>query len=203
LTERVSIVKIFVPGNLQIRRRFSYYILASGGDRGGMATKPIVYIESTVPSFYVEEREEPDMVARRQWTREWWDNHRAFYDLVISEAVLDELERGDYPNKNDALALVEPILLLPIDREIAEIVEAYIWHQVMPRDPVNNFFRCPIFIGIKCPLFNGFSENSLEKCRRIWYKILSHGRIWGSYGQNSKESHGFLLRRMEEAARIV
>ena len=49
------------------------------------------YIETTIPSFYHEVRSEPHRVARRQWTREWWDNRRQGYEVVTSEAVLDEL----------------------------------------------------------------------------------------------------------------
>jgi hypothetical protein len=44
----------------------------------------------------------PDMIARRDWTRDWWDNHRRGYLLVTSEAVLDELTRGDCPSKEKA-----------------------------------------------------------------------------------------------------
>lgn len=29
-----------------------------------------VYIETTIPSFYYEVRTEPDVVARRMWTRQ-------------------------------------------------------------------------------------------------------------------------------------
>ena len=36
--------------------------------------KPKVYIETSIPSFYHEVRSEPSMVARRDWTRQWWDN---------------------------------------------------------------------------------------------------------------------------------
>ena len=35
--------------------------------------KPRVYIETTIPSFYHETRTEPEIVVRRKWTREWWD----------------------------------------------------------------------------------------------------------------------------------
>ena len=34
-----------------------------------------VYIETSVPSFYYEIRKEPKMVARRNWTRERWNEH--------------------------------------------------------------------------------------------------------------------------------
>ena len=56
---------------------------------------------------YHEVRAEPEMLARRAWTREWWDDRRCDFDLVTSEAVIDELENEDFPQKNDALALIE------------------------------------------------------------------------------------------------
>ena len=34
-----------------------------------------VYIETSVPSFYYEIRKEPKMVARKNWTRERWNEH--------------------------------------------------------------------------------------------------------------------------------
>ena len=49
--------------------------------------KPSVYIEMTVPSFYHEVCTEPERIARRDWTREWWDKHRCRYDVFTSEAV--------------------------------------------------------------------------------------------------------------------
>jgi hypothetical protein len=49
--------------------------------------KPKVYIETSIPSFYYEARTEPDMVARRDWTREWWSYASDNYVLVTSLAV--------------------------------------------------------------------------------------------------------------------
>ena len=63
-----------------------------------------VYIETTIPSFYHETRTEPDMVARREWTCDWWDNHRVNYNLYSSEAVIEELEKGSFPIKEKALS---------------------------------------------------------------------------------------------------
>ena len=41
---------------------------------GGVADKPLpmskLYIETTIPSFYYNQRTEPEMVARCNWTRQ-------------------------------------------------------------------------------------------------------------------------------------
>ena len=120
--------------------------------------KSHVYIETTIPSFYHEVRTEPEMVARRQWTRDWWDNHRSAYELVTSEAVIDELEKGSFPNKDDALALIEGLPLLEIDEAVGEIVTAYISHHVMPASPagdalhlaLTSFHRCDFLLTWNC-----------------------------------------------------
>jgi len=126
-----------------------------------------VYIETTIPSFYVETRGEPIMVPRRQWTREWWDTHRDIYDAVTSEAVLDELERGDYPNKVDAIALVESVALLPIDPQIASIVEDYIRHRVMPRDPVGDALHLALASYHACDFLLTWNCNHLANANKF------------------------------------
>ncbi|MGH8057238.1 MAG: type II toxin-antitoxin system VapC family toxin [Candidatus Entotheonellia bacterium] len=97
-----------------------------------------VYIETSIPSFYYETRSTPDMVARREWTREWWDRLRHHYDLVTSAAVIEELRRGDYPSKDLALALIASLPLLPTASAIDAIVETYLAHYVMPRHPLGD-----------------------------------------------------------------
>jgi len=132
-----------------------------------MAMKPIVYIETTIPSFYVETRQEPDMVARRQWTRQWWDFHRTFYDVVTSEAVLDELGQGDYPNRDEALAIVQSIPLLSIEPEIVEIIQAYIRHQVMPRDPIGDALHLAVASYHKCDFLLTWNCNHLANANKF------------------------------------
>lgn len=120
--------------------------------------KPKVYIETTVPSFYHEMRPEPEMVARRQWTREWWDAHRERYLLVTSVAVIEELATGSHPRKDDCLALVSELPLLPIGDAIAEIVDTYIQHHVMPANPrgdalhlaLASYHRCQFVLTWNC-----------------------------------------------------
>jgi hypothetical protein len=109
-----------------------------------------VYIETTIPSFYHEVRKEPEMVARREWTRDWWDHHRSHFDLVTSEAVIEELESGSFPQKSDALDLIQNLPLLDIDEAIADIVDAYIRHTVMPADPTGDALHLALASFHKC-----------------------------------------------------
>ena len=112
--------------------------------------KPRVYVETTIPSFYHEARPEPDMVARRQWTRDWWEQTGGGYSLVTSVAVLDELDGGDFPNKEQALELMNELPLVPVEPAIVEIVQSYIRHQLMPRDPVGDALHLALASYHKC-----------------------------------------------------
>ena len=104
-----------------------------------------VYIETTIPSFYFEVRGEPEAVARRTWTREWWDERgKHDFDLVTSQAGIDELSRGNFPGRDDALQLMQDLELLPIVREIEEIVEVYLSHYLMPKDAVGDALHLAI-----------------------------------------------------------
>ena len=56
-----------------------------------------VYIETTIPSFYLETRQDPRSIAWRDATRDWWDNHRGRYEIVTSSLVLRELRQAPAP----------------------------------------------------------------------------------------------------------
>ncbi len=112
--------------------------------------RPKVYIETSIPSFYYEVRLEPDMVARKQWTRQWWDNLSKNYSLVTSVAVLDELSSGNYPNREKVVELVSDLSLVPVEPAIAEIVKAYVRHKVMPDDPVGDALHLALASYHKC-----------------------------------------------------
>ncbi len=135
--------------------------------------KKKVYIETTIPSFYYEIRKEAEMVARRNWSREWWDNYRNNYVIVTSEPVLDELSRGDYPNKDDTISLLENIQLLSVEEEIIEIVETYIKYKVMPNDPIGealhlalaSYYKCDFLLTWNCDHLA--NANKFNHIRRI------------------------------------
>ena len=93
-----------------------------------------VYIETSIPSFYHETRQEPEMVARRHWTRRWWDECASLYDLVTSEGVIAELQEGDYDTQTAAVALVADLPRLEVVDEIADVIDVYLANHLMPRE---------------------------------------------------------------------
>lgn len=97
-----------------------------------------VHIETTISSFYFETRSEPEMTARREWTRRWWDDAGNSYELVTSKAVIEELSLDEFPAREDCLKLVDHIPVLQIEPAITEIVQNYLTLQVMPRSPVGD-----------------------------------------------------------------
>jgi len=132
-----------------------------------------VYIETTIPSFYFEARSEPDILARREWTRKWWQDANARFELVTSVAVLEELTRGDFPARQECLKLVEDLPLVPIEPAVAEIIEIYIARKVMPRDPVGDalhlaiasYHRCDFLLTWNCRHLA--NANKFEHIRRV------------------------------------
>ena len=133
-----------------------------------------IYIETTIPSFYYEVRTEPEMVARRNWTRRWLDAAKAGSDeLVTSLAVEAELEAGDFPGKADALALIADLPLIDLNESVAEAVDAYISHMVMPNDPTGDalhlaaasFHRCDFLVTWNCR--NIANANKFAHIRRV------------------------------------
>jgi predicted nucleic acid-binding protein len=95
--------------------------------------KPSVYIETTIPSYYHDDRQE--LARDIQRTREWWDEERGEYECYISAIVLAELDQGDYESKSRCLQLVEDIPILEVTSEVEEIAEVYRASKVMPREP--------------------------------------------------------------------
>jgi len=129
--------------------------------------KRVVYIETTIPSFYQEVRTEPEMIARRNWTREWWNNQREHYQLVSSIAVIEELERGDYPNKEKILNLVADIPLLSINTEIHDIVETYIKRKLMPADILGDALHLAIASFHGCDFLLTWNCNHLANANKF------------------------------------
>lgn len=98
--------------------------------------KEKVYLDSTVPSYYFDRRE--SLNAFIDATKKWWSEMADHYELYISDAVLQELNSGNYPHKRDIIELVSTIPLLPLTSDIEQVVEFYIANYVMPKSLVGD-----------------------------------------------------------------
>jgi len=100
-----------------------------------------VYIETTIPGAYFDERD--DVVSRfqRHQTRLWWTTCRPEYEVYASEAVLAELRQGVLPRQDEALSLLDGVQILPVAEEIRGVARAYVEHLVMPAGQMGDSFH--------------------------------------------------------------
>ena len=113
------------------------------------------------------------MVARSNWTRDWWASAILRDELVIGPPVIAELERGDFPRQSESLALVNRLPLLEITEAVLEIVEAYLAHKLMPADPAGDalhlalasFHSCDFLVTWNCKHLA--NANKFGQIRRV------------------------------------
>jgi len=126
-----------------------------------------VYLETSIPSFYYEMRQEPEMVAYRQWTRERWDKHSRKYQLVTGDPVIEELKAGDYPNQKEVLSLMKDIPLVPVELDIVEIVQTYVSHKLMPKDPRGDALHLALASYHKCDFLLTWNCNHIANANKF------------------------------------
>ncbi len=91
-----------------------------------------VYVETTVFSALVSEREDVASIYRRDTTRQWWSLQARLYELRTSEAVLSELRAGNYPRQQEAIDLADSLDSIEITDEALAVAELYVRHRLMP-----------------------------------------------------------------------
>lgn len=93
--------------------------------------KKSVYLDTTIFSYYVDEREALGVHIKR--TKDWWNNERRFYDLYISNFVTEELKAKSFPNQVGAIKLTKGVQVLEPIGQIDKIVEIYLKNKLMPQ----------------------------------------------------------------------
>ena len=136
-----------------------------------------IYIETTIPSFYYEVRTDATMVARRQWTREWFDRSILFDEIVTSAAVLDELERGTFPGRADAILLIQKITPLQITEDIRQIVREYIDRKLMPADPSGDALHLAIASFYGCEFLATWNCKHLANANKFGAIARGNGKL--------------------------
>jgi hypothetical protein len=80
--------------------------------------KATVYLETTIFGYLAMRVSGVlRIAANRQTTREWWDNRRESFKLVVSRFVVDECSDGDLLAAQERLAYLQGIPLLNIADE--------------------------------------------------------------------------------------
>jgi len=92
--------------------------------------QPTVYIDTTIPSYYTDQRESLSLHIQR--TRTWWQEERHAYQVYCSDFVELELSESVFVGQAEALTLIAEIPRLAINSEIEQIVEVYLANYLMP-----------------------------------------------------------------------
>ena len=93
-----------------------------------------VYVETTIPSLLVAHPSRDLITAARQIiTAEWWSTARERFELVISEAVLDEIGAGDPVMAQQRLEAVQGLTVLSLNEEVRTLARHYQEHLGLPQ----------------------------------------------------------------------
>jgi predicted nucleic acid-binding protein len=134
----------------------------------------LIYVETTIPSFYSERRAGIDIEARRNWTREWWDKPRLDQRLVTSAVVFEELGKiPDAARRDESIELVRRLEELDYTAEVAEIAAVYLQHKLMPAEAIGDadhlalasFYNCDMLVTWNCKHLT--NANKLGHIRRV------------------------------------
>ncbi len=92
-----------------------------------------VYVETSILS-YLTARPARDLLAaaRQQMTREWWDSHRARFEVYVSPLVDQEARRGDADAARRRVEALGNLAMLEIVEEAYELAAALIAEGALP-----------------------------------------------------------------------
>ena len=113
----------------------------------------------------------------KDWTREWWAGPRMLCDCGTSVAVVEELETGDHPEKEQKLDLLEQALLLEINDEIREIAQVYIDNYLMPKDVAGDALHVAVASYYKMDYLLTWNCTHLANARKKQHLRRINGRL--------------------------
>lgn len=94
--------------------------------------KPKAYVETTVISYLAASPSRDIVVAaHQQLTHEWWERRDRF-ELVVSQAVVDELSRGDAAVAARRLAFLAQIPVLDLGDNVNEFARKLLRSHAVP-----------------------------------------------------------------------
>jgi len=124
--------------------------------------KAKVYIETSVIS-YLTSRPSQDIViaGHQQTTRDWWDTHRAQFDVVASQLVVQEASAGDPQAAQQRLAVLAELELLAVSAEAMALAQALVDGGPLPSQAAEDALHIAIAVT------NGIDYLVTWNCRHL------------------------------------
>ncbi|HEU0302290.1 MAG TPA: PIN domain-containing protein [Longimicrobium sp.] len=91
-----------------------------------------MYVETTIPNFYYDQRTDDAVVTRRRLTREWWGDAHERYELLTGAPVLSELLAGIGKRVSLRISLLSGLPLLLPDTAALNAMDVYVRNKLMP-----------------------------------------------------------------------
>jgi hypothetical protein len=95
------------------------------------APRPRVYLDSTIPSVYCDDRE--GNRHETEITRRWWREESHNYEIWISPATQAEVDDGNHPHKKEIQTFCDGLNLMSPNPAVDSLAQLYIEHLVMPK----------------------------------------------------------------------
>ncbi|MCG3132906.1 MAG: hypothetical protein FLDDKLPJ_03787 [Phycisphaerae bacterium] len=94
--------------------------------------KPTLYLDSSVPSYWLPQNADAIVHARHLTTRRWWKEELPRFTAYISQVVIEELKGGDRNRAAERLEIVRDLPLLDVDQEVESAARYYVDQMAMP-----------------------------------------------------------------------
>ncbi len=98
----------------------------------GKIIKKSVYLDTTIPSYYFDDRIE--LAFQTRITKKWFEEESGNYQISLSDITIGELNEGEFPNKTEIIKFASQFELLSANSQINSIAELYIQNQLMPKE---------------------------------------------------------------------
>ena len=95
--------------------------------------KPRLYLETTIPSYLTAWPSRDPYVAKQQLiTKEWWSDRREYFEIFVSDFVLEEAAEGDPDAASERLKVLEGFVSLETNKLVLELASLLIGPGLLP-----------------------------------------------------------------------
>jgi hypothetical protein len=124
--------------------------------------KPLVYLETSLVS-YITARPSRDLIvaAHQNITLDWWETQRQYFELFISQMVIDEAKLGNPEAAAKRLKILEGITHLDISEEVDHFSRTLINYGIVPAKSLAD----ALHIAVSC--VNGMNYLLTWNCKHI------------------------------------